>query len=450
MSGSILSRMAIFNRRPPKETPRRPAPSVPLPWEPIVGDAGRRDAGALLDQWDAALGSSSDAVWDALDAMGRRGGSPRPQDIPFAQGNVDVEELRHRSWRWWALVTDEAADAGDYVLATRVGLFMLMFVRQIAPNMRPIDQTQTGFYSPQPQLLQRLATTAAASSCMVSPVEIVAETRDNTVFGHAARCMLVDFVASLDGTATACLTTAAQATALSSALPAVGRHSLRGELDAAEAFAFYREWIPGLKTAFEADTNKAYAQLVAAAAEHGDWSWVGAAHLMDVMQVPGYHTDPRFSEVMEQACTCMRARHIPTAFLTTAQHSWWLSNHPDESWLATTTTIPESAHKEITPLGASESRHIATLAGGNRILAHREGGRFVAHMERQRAYDDPTRVLDSDPLEDSASLEGLYSAVANAVTRLCVVDWADPQLTSYFTGPLADFTREPATPRVKE
>lgn len=195
--GTSLSRMGIFNRRSRQEPPKRPASPAPPPWEPVVGEVGRRDAGALLDRWDAALGSS-DAVWDVLEAMGRRGGAPRPQDIPFVQGNVDFEELRHRAWRWWARVADEAADDRDYLLATRVGLFLLLFVRQISPNMRPIDRTQTGFYAPEPELLRHLATAAAASSCMLSTVEVVADTADDTVFGYTARCMLVDFVASLD------------------------------------------------------------------------------------------------------------------------------------------------------------------------------------------------------------------------------------------------------------
>lgn len=143
---------------------------------------------------DAALGGSTDAVWEALEARGRHGGSPRPEDIPFTSGTVDVEELRHRVRRWWARAadTDEAADAGDYLLATRVGLFMMLFVRQLVPNMRPIDGSQIGFYSPQPELLQRLTMIAATGSRMVSPVEIVADTESDTIFEHTARRMPVD------------------------------------------------------------------------------------------------------------------------------------------------------------------------------------------------------------------------------------------------------------------
>ena len=123
--------------------------------------------------------------------------------------------------------------------------------------------------------------------------------------------MLVDFVASLDGTAVASVTGPGQVAAMGAPLAAVGRHSLRGEMDADEAFGFYRSWIPGIKAAFDADPHGAYAQLTAAAADHGDWSWVGAAHLMAVGRCPAttpIRGTPAFWSRHAHACVAATSR----------------------------------------------------------------------------------------------------------------------------------------------
>lgn len=157
--------------------------------------------------------------------------------------------------------------------------------------------------------------------------------------------------------------------------------------------------------------------------------------------MPGYDTDPRYSGVLEQACACLRGRHIPTFFLTSGQHTWWLTNHPNEPWFAPTPAPQGEPRPRITPLPPGESRHIATLAGGNRILASRAGDHAFAHMERARSAEDPTRVLDADPLEQAPSLDVLYDAVANGAMRQSAVDWTDPELAPYLPGPLPDFSR---------
>src|SRR4051794_10149849 len=70
--------MALFSKNHRDQLPQTFVPEAP----PNVGQDDLRDATSLMDQWDRSLGNS-DATWDCIEQVARRGGFKGSQAALF-------------------------------------------------------------------------------------------------------------------------------------------------------------------------------------------------------------------------------------------------------------------------------------------------------------------------------------------------------------------------------
>lgn len=172
------TRMGIFGR---KQTPVSTTdPTLDL------RDSDLAAASRVLDQWDRSLGNS-DATWDTLEAVARLGGWVGETElITEVSRGMDATYVANRPWRWWAEVAKTASDRGDFVLAGRVFLFMRLFLDQILPNMRAVDQMTTGLGRPDQSTTFAIAFAGANALGQLPPQMIIHDTATGTVDVAAA------------------------------------------------------------------------------------------------------------------------------------------------------------------------------------------------------------------------------------------------------------------------
>lgn len=136
---------------------------------PEVSEADLGDASRLMDLWDASLGNS-DAVWNCIESIARRGGFQGGEATlrEIVDGRT-VEDVTNRPWRWWAQACRLANATGNDILAGRIFLFAYLFLTQMADKMRAVDMMETGLGQPTDDSYQEIAGYAAASLARLSP-----------------------------------------------------------------------------------------------------------------------------------------------------------------------------------------------------------------------------------------------------------------------------------------
>jgi hypothetical protein len=149
--------MALFGRgKPASKPPVREAP-------PSLSRTDLADAARLMDRWDSSLGNS-DATWDCLEAIGRRGGFRGDQaTLMEIMDGKDAKDVTQRPWRWWHEAARLASASGDHVLAARVFLFAHLFVNQMVDKMSAGDMLETGLDRPSSAIYKDVAKIAVTA-----------------------------------------------------------------------------------------------------------------------------------------------------------------------------------------------------------------------------------------------------------------------------------------------
>lgn len=156
--------MGLFDRKS-KPLPKSFPPEMP----PSLSEADLADASRLMDQWDASLGNS-DATWNCIEAIARRGGFKGSQAaLMEVMDGKEASDVSQRPWRWWNEATRLAQANGNDLLTGRIFLFTHLFVINIVKNMRPIDMMETGLETPKDETYRSIAGIALGSLARLSP-----------------------------------------------------------------------------------------------------------------------------------------------------------------------------------------------------------------------------------------------------------------------------------------
>jgi hypothetical protein len=148
---------------------------------PSLSDADLAEAAQLMNQWDASLGNS-DATWNCLEAIARRGGFKGAQaSLMEVMDGKQASDVTQRPWRWWSEATRLAAANGDDVLAGRIFLFTHLFATQIVKNMRAADMMDTGLEPPKDAMYKGIAGIAVGSLARLSPDLLIHDTATGKV-----------------------------------------------------------------------------------------------------------------------------------------------------------------------------------------------------------------------------------------------------------------------------
>jgi hypothetical protein len=168
--------MGLFGRRE-EPSPRTYQPEMP----PSLSDADLADASRMMDRWDASLGNS-DATWDCIEAIARRGGFKGPEaTLMEVMDGKDSGDVNDRPWRWWHEAARKAQVTGNDILAGRIFLFAHLFVLQIANNMRVVDLMNTGLGRPPTATYKSMAAIAVSSLARLSPDLLIHDTATGKV-----------------------------------------------------------------------------------------------------------------------------------------------------------------------------------------------------------------------------------------------------------------------------
>lgn len=153
---------------------------------PALGPADLADASKLMDTWDACLGNS-DATWECIEMIARRGGFRGEQQIfqDVARG-ADTRDVLQRPWRWWRQAALLANQTGDDVLAGRIFLFTHLFVVSMLPKMTAFDQGETGLCQPSTESYHDIARVAVQSLARLAPSLLIHDTATGKVDVHNA------------------------------------------------------------------------------------------------------------------------------------------------------------------------------------------------------------------------------------------------------------------------
>jgi hypothetical protein len=175
--------MGLFDKKT-KPLPKGAQPEMP----PSLSEADLADASRLMDQWDASLGNS-DATWNCIEVIARRGGFNGSQAaLMEVMDGKEASDVTQRPWRWWNEVTRLAQATGNDLLAGRIFLFTHLFVLTIAKNMRPIDMMETGLEAPKDETYRSIAGIAVGSLARLSPDFMIHNTATGKLdVAHALR-----------------------------------------------------------------------------------------------------------------------------------------------------------------------------------------------------------------------------------------------------------------------
>jgi len=168
--------MPLFGKKE-KSLPKTSAPETPPP----LSEADLADASRLMDQWDSSIGNS-DAVWNCIEAIARRGGfrgsEAMMKEVMDGKKSADVIQ---RPWRWWNEAARLAQATGNEVLAGRIFLFTRMFAISTSQKMRTVDKMETGLDRPPEDIYKSIASIAISSLARLSPDLIIQDTEIETV-----------------------------------------------------------------------------------------------------------------------------------------------------------------------------------------------------------------------------------------------------------------------------
>jgi hypothetical protein len=176
--------MGLFSRKstplPPSYTPEAP---------PSVSPADLADASALMDSWDRCMGNS-DAMWDCIEMIARRGGFKGPEAaLREVMDGKPTSDVTGRPWRWWTEASRVAGATGDHALAGRIFLFTHLFTTQLVDRMLPVHQMETGLGRPDHASYRAIATQATVSLAQLPPGQLIHDTATGKVDVGSAREM---------------------------------------------------------------------------------------------------------------------------------------------------------------------------------------------------------------------------------------------------------------------
>jgi len=130
---------------------------------PVLGSSDLDDAAEIMARWDASLGNS-DATWDCLEVIARRGGFQGPQAALFEiMDGKPSDMVVNRPWRWWAEAAREASAVGRDELAGSIFLFTHLFATQMVDGMLPAHRMDIGLDRPSPESYAVIAMSAVRS-----------------------------------------------------------------------------------------------------------------------------------------------------------------------------------------------------------------------------------------------------------------------------------------------
>jgi hypothetical protein len=166
--------VGLFSKRnEPKILPPEPLP--------VISDSDLADAKRIMDQWDASMGNS-DAMWNCMEIIGRRGGYKGDQaTLMETMDGRDTTEVLNRPWRWWNEAARAANSRGQDELAGRIFLFTYLFVTQFAPKMNVGNELETGLVHPQEHLYRDIAALAADSMSKLESGYLIHDTATGKV-----------------------------------------------------------------------------------------------------------------------------------------------------------------------------------------------------------------------------------------------------------------------------
>ena len=170
--------MGLFSKKnEPKIVPPEPLP--------IISESGLAEAKQIMDQWDASIGNSN-AMWDTLITIGRRGGYKGAQATLFETYAVqsaggDTGAIYQRPWRWWNEAARAANTRGDHMLPGRIFLFIHFFVQNIQPHVNVGDELENGLSQPEAQYYKDIARLAVDSMLQLDPHFLIHDTATGKV-----------------------------------------------------------------------------------------------------------------------------------------------------------------------------------------------------------------------------------------------------------------------------
>jgi hypothetical protein len=167
--------MGLFSRKK-----NDPQPLVPEPL-PVISDGDLADAERIMGQWDASMGNS-DAMWDCMELIARRGGFRGAEASLRETGSGrDTNDVLQRPWRWWNEAARAANSRGRDALTGRIFLFTHLFATQFAPKMDAMSQLDTGLVTPPGQHYRDIAALALDSLVKLDPGFLIHDTATGRV-----------------------------------------------------------------------------------------------------------------------------------------------------------------------------------------------------------------------------------------------------------------------------
>lgn len=147
-----------------------------------IGSAELEDAAALIEQFERSLGNS-DATWDALEAIARRGGFVSAERVltEISSQGIDATVAFSRPWRWWATASTTALTSGDNILPARIFMFAKLFTTQMAPAMNAATQMDVGIAAPPGETYRIIASNGVTSLAQLPPDYLIHDTATGKV-----------------------------------------------------------------------------------------------------------------------------------------------------------------------------------------------------------------------------------------------------------------------------
>lgn len=167
--------MGLFSKKTaaPKTLPPEPPPTI--------SDSDLADAERIMDRWDASMGNSN-AMWDCLEAIGRRGGFRGAEaNLMEVMDGRDSTWVVNRPWRWWNQAAHVASTRGMDTLVGRIFLFTHFYLTELAPKMNYANEMDTGLVRPAEGIYKDIAGLAVYSLARLDPYYLIHDTATGKV-----------------------------------------------------------------------------------------------------------------------------------------------------------------------------------------------------------------------------------------------------------------------------
>lgn len=420
---------------------KRNEPKVLPPPEPllVISESDLADAERIMNQWDASMGNSN-AVWDCLEIIGRRGGYRGGQAtlIEAARGR-DPKEVLQRPWRWWNEAARAANSGGRDALVGRVFLFTHMFVTQLSHQMKPGNSLDTGLEKPADQHYKDIAALAVDSMSRLDPNFLI----HNTATGNVDVSSAIRMASEVCGFAAPPPDWNPNPQTIPSRpgqlppnivemMTVFGQYRFDPMGSSTDPSYIWNGICAPLLPAVKFDTAGFLHELAASVLPVGGWAVYGGSHLVKEL-LSGDLNDPSYHAMMEASLDFLREQGVPKLRLNDYESSFW-NEHKGrtEPWIPAR-PLPENP--TLTPLTVGQDRLIAQLEqdeASNTVYARlADDGTYQALIDARRSDEDPRRVRKE--WKTAISHYDLYREVAE--TLQVPSHWADPELEPFFPYP---------------